>query len=123
MRPLVIHIGRERSLRFDCLLWFQLRTQCVVGLVPIAANQLVVACHIGVWFRLCAGAHQIWEMKSCSRLHLIRAAFPETLKASAELAATQGNDGVCALYAPVHAGSLEPGTDDYFTAGLHMGFM
>jgi hypothetical protein len=29
------------------------------------------------------GAHQIWEMKSCSRLHLIRAAFPETLKASA----------------------------------------
>jgi hypothetical protein len=36
---------------------------------------------------------------------------PEILEASAELAAAEGDDGVCALYGPVHTRPLEPGSD------------
>jgi len=64
------------------------------------------------------GARQIWEMKSCGRLHFDLSGVPRNLKASTELAAAQSDDGVCALYAPVHACTLQPGTDHYFTAGL-----
>src|SRR5256885_1354962 len=58
-------------------------------------------------------------MKSCGRLPLIWTAFPEILKTSAKFAAAQGDDGVCALYGPMHARALEPGADHHFTAGLH----
>jgi hypothetical protein len=55
-------------------------------------------------------------MKSRGHLTVISAAFPEILEASAELAAAEGDDGVCTLYSPVHARPLEPGVDHYFTA-------
>src|SRR6516164_6123341 len=44
---------------------------------------------------------------------------PRNLKASAELAAAQGDDGVGALYGPMPARPLEPGADHHFTACLH----
>jgi hypothetical protein len=58
-------------------------------------------------------------MNSCGGLLLIGMAFPEILEAATELAAPQGDDGVCAPYRPVHARSLEPGANHYFTAGFH----
>ena len=64
--------GVERSLGFlDVLLGCLDKTLC---------SRIVVR---GTNYPTEKGAHQIWEMKSCSRLHLIRAAFPETHKASA----------------------------------------
>jgi len=58
-------------------------------------------------------------MKSCGRVLVLGTAFPEILKTSAELAATQGDDGVGAVHSPVHARSLEPSADHYFTASLY----
>src|SRR4029077_4898573 len=57
-------------------------------------------------------------MRQLSFVYLIGTTFPEILKASAELAAARGDDGVGALYGPVHACPLEPGADHHFTAGL-----
>jgi len=45
-------------------------------------------------------------------------AFPEILEATAEFGAAEGDDGVGARKGPVHAGALEPGSNDYFAAGL-----
>ena len=54
----------------------------------------------------------------CGYLLSLCAAFPEILKASAELAAAQGDDSVCPLYGPVHARPLEAGPDYYLTTSL-----
>jgi hypothetical protein len=55
-------------------------------------------------------------MGSCGRLRLICSWVPEIFQASREFRAAQGDDGVCALYGPVHAGAFEPGADRNFRA-------
>src|ERR1019366_4117465 len=53
-----------------------------------------------------------------SRGSPIRAALPEVLKASAEFAAAQGDDGVCTIDGPVHASPFEAGSDHHFASSL-----
>jgi hypothetical protein len=65
------------------------------------------------------GARQISGMGSCGRFRLICSGFPEIFEASTEFRAAEGDDGVCALHGPVHAGAFEPGADHNFTARLH----
>ena len=53
-----------------------------------------------------------------SRGSPVVAPLPEVLKASTELRAAQGDDGVCALDGPVHASPFEPGADHHFASRL-----
>src|SRR5674476_1110363 len=48
----------------------------------------------------------------------VGAALPEVLKASAEFGAAQGDDGVCAVDGPVHAGAFEAGPDHHLASSL-----
>src|ERR1035437_6651641 len=48
----------------------------------------------------------------------VGAALPEVLKASAEFGAAQGDDGVCAVDGPVHAGAFEAGPDPHLASSL-----
>src|SRR5437588_12418390 len=76
--------------------------------------------HASLWW--CRGARygRTSDLgKSCSHLLSLGAAFPESLEASAELAAAQGDDGVGALDGPVHACPLEPRPNYDFATRLH----
>ncbi len=65
------------------------------------------------------GAVQIYELKSGGSWKRCGAASPEVLEASTEFGGAEGDDGVCARDGPVHAGALEAGADQDFTAGFH----
>ena len=44
--------------------------------------------------------------------------FPEILSSAAEMAATEGDDGVGALECPMHAGALQAGADRDLASGF-----
>ena len=60
------------------------------------------------------GARQICDAVSCGGV----SSFPEAFEAAAEDAAAQGEDGIGAVYGPVHAGALEARPDGMFAAGF-----
>ena len=45
--------------------------------------------------------------------------FPEVFKAAAQYGAAKGDNCVCPLHSPVHAGTLEPCTDGELAASFH----
>ena len=56
----------------------------------------------------------LWCAVSCGGV----SSFPEAFEAAAEDAAAQGEDGIGAVYGPVHAGALEACPDGMFAAGF-----
>src|SRR6516164_3091008 len=109
-----------QRIRLDCLRPVSERSRTTPEIFP-PSRQSIVFEHDSVARirKRATGARQICEIKSCGSLLSLCAAFPERLKASAELAATQGDDGVGTPDAPAHARALKSGADHKFAAGLH----
>src|SRR6516165_3905661 len=53
-----------------------------------------------------------------SRGRPVSTTLPEIFETSAELAAAQGDDGVCAIHGPVHASPLQAGADRHLAVSL-----